>query len=146
MDKTLFIECRATEQGELVLDQKYLRTMLAARFAGKKLMARFQLLTPKRSLAANNYYWGCLVEAISDYTGYSKLETHELLKSMFATEPYFVANEKTGEIIEVKTTILTRFMDKARFAQFIDDCEMFAVSLGIQLTYEGDRYAYREDD
>lgn len=36
-----------------------------------------------RSLPENNYYWGICVEAISQYTGFTPNETHELLKWKF---------------------------------------------------------------
>jgi nitrogen fixation protein len=36
-----------------------------------------------RSLAQNRWYWGVIVKAISDTTGYDPLEIHELLKEKF---------------------------------------------------------------
>lgn len=147
MDKTLFVDGSVDKKGKVELDIKWLTREIAARWLGKKFIVRVQTWSSKRSLAANNYYWGVIVECIAEYTGYTKDEVHALLKEMFAQEPMFVVNEKTGEIIETLVPRQTRSMTKAEFAAYIEKCTDFAVSLGIQLPYyEGDRYAYREDD
>ena len=36
-----------------------------------------------RSLNENDYYWGVVIEEISDFTGFSPQEVHELLKWKF---------------------------------------------------------------
>lgn len=146
MDKTLYMTCLVSDRGAILTDSGD-EANLAARFAGKRVEVRVKTLSPKRSLAANNYYWGCIVSALSDYTGYSKDEVHDLLKSRYASEPNYIVNEKTGEMIETNVPRQTRHMTKAEFAQFVDLSEQLCVELGIMLpTYEGDRYAYAEHD
>jgi hypothetical protein len=146
MDKTVYCNADVTIEGDLKMDWSFLR-MLLLRFAGKKVIVRIQTWTKRRSLAANNYYFGVLVKELSDYTGYTKEETHRLLKSMFAIETMFVVNEKTGEVTETEVPLKTRTMSQARFAKYIDDCTDFASGLGIVLpTYSGDKYAYAEDE
>ena len=54
-----------------------------------------------RSIPQNKYYWKVIVPLVSEYTGYTKDETHESLKAEFLKEP--------GEVIPkvLSTTILT---------------------------------------
>lgn len=37
----------------------------------------------QRSLPQNKFYWGIIVEMLSDFTGYSREEMHEALKEKF---------------------------------------------------------------
>jgi hypothetical protein len=53
-----------------------------------------------RSLNQNNYYFGVLVKMISDHTGHSEYETHEILKVMFLPERIELQTKKG---IEYKT-------------------------------------------
>lgn len=147
MDKTLYITCPVSERGTLLTD-KGDEANLAARFGGEKVEVRVRALTPKRSLAANNFYWGVIIPLLMEYTGEkTKEEQHAVLKAHFAAEPHFICNEKTGEIIETKIGRSTASMTKAEFAQYIDHCIELCVDCGIRLPhYEGDRYAYAEHD
>lgn len=36
-----------------------------------------------RSNRQNRYYWKCIIEEISQYTGYHKYEAHDIMKEMF---------------------------------------------------------------
>jgi len=46
-----------------------------------------------RSLRQNRYYWGVVVEILCEYTGYSREETHEILKAKFLSDTKKVGNE-----------------------------------------------------
>lgn len=48
---------------------------------------------PKRSNQLNYYYWGVCVKIISDYTGYTKEETHEHIKQTFLKKKILIDNE-----------------------------------------------------
>jgi hypothetical protein len=51
-----------------------------------------------RSTAANRYYWGVVVAAISEHTGYTPEETHEALKTLFLPKKLAMV-EKNGEVV-----------------------------------------------
>lgn len=146
MDKTLYMTIMVSDDGKLTLSPED-RANLAARWAGKKVEVRVKTLSPKRSLAANNYYWGAIVTLISEYTGYTKEEVHALLKARFASEVQYIVNERTGEIIETTVPRQTRHMTKSEFARFVDQAEQLALDLCIRLPFfEGDKYGYAEHD
>ncbi len=46
-----------------------------------------------RSLRQNKYYWGVVVEMLSEYTGYSREEIHEILKSKFLSNTKEIGDE-----------------------------------------------------
>jgi len=146
MDKTLFLDAAVRQTGDLDIDWNWLKAILAARWPGKKVILRIQAWTGRRSIAANNFYFGCIVKCLSDYTGYTKEETHALLKSRFATETLFVVNDKTGEVFEQEVPRQTRNMNTTEFAEYIENCIGLCVGLGIALPgWKGDKYAYYEE-
>lgn len=135
-------------KGKLKLENQSSFEAGLSRFEGERVIVRVDKWTPKRSLAANSYYFGCIVSSIEEWTGYRKEEVHAILKSKFAVETKFIVNEGTGEILEEVTVPLkTSRMSKKEFAEYIDKCEEFCVSLGIELQpFNGDRYANPTDD
>lgn len=50
-----------------------------------------------RSLQANAYYWGVIVDVLSEYTGYTPDEMHEFLKAKFIPKKVAV-QDGNGEI------------------------------------------------
>ena len=51
--------------------------------AGKKVTIYVEKFKKKRSNEQNSFYWSVPVKMISEYTGYTNEEVHELLKSKF---------------------------------------------------------------
>jgi hypothetical protein len=51
-----------------------------------------------RSAQANAYYWSVVVKALSEYTGYTPDETHELLKRQFLPKELAVTG-KNGRLV-----------------------------------------------
>jgi hypothetical protein len=146
MDQTFFVEAEVCQNGDLDLDWSWVKTVLAARWAGKKVILRIQTWTQRRSIAANNFYWSAIVTPIAEYTGHTKDEVHALLKAKFANETMYVVNEKTGEVDETQVPVQTRSMPKDVFSRYVDMCKGYAVWLGIQLQpWEGDQSAFYED-
>jgi hypothetical protein len=74
-------------------------------FEGKTIMFKLSILSKKRSLEQNSYYWGVIIpitkNAIHESWGevWSTEKTHEFLKSKFLF--YEKVNEETSEIIKV---------------------------------------------
>jgi hypothetical protein len=74
-------------------------------FEGKTIMFKLSILSKKRSLEQNSYYWGVIIpitkNAIHETWGevWSTEKTHEFLKSKFLF--YEKINTETSEIIRV---------------------------------------------
>lgn len=70
----------------------------------------------KRSLAQNRFYWGVLVKMLSDYTGFTPNEMHQVLGDNLWSY------EKDGKKFIKSTTE----MNTAEFAANIDAARLFA--------------------
>ena len=74
-------------------------------FEGKTIMFKLSILSKKRSMEQNSYYWAVIIpitkNAINESWGevWSTEKTHEFLKSKFLF--YEKVNEETSEIIKV---------------------------------------------
>lgn len=51
-----------------------------------------------RSLAQNAFYWGACIAAVSEHTGYTPDEVHELAKQLFLPQHVAIA-DLNGEIV-----------------------------------------------
>lgn len=92
-----------------------------------------------RSQQANRYWWGVCVALVSEHTGYTPDEVHELAKHMFLPKRLAVADgngEVLGEfVIGGSTTKLTT----AAFADFVDAFRKWAgESLGVVIPAPGE--------
>lgn len=73
-----------------------------------------------RSDQQNRYWWGCCVELVSEHTGYTPDEVHELAKQMFLPKKLAVTDgngEIKGEFVIGGTT--TR-LNKVEFGEFVE--------------------------
>ena len=89
-----------------------------------------------RTTEQNRYYWGVVLKMISDESGYTPNEVHELLKGEFL---------KTGEIelggIIKPTTKSTTKLKTDEFEEYLEKCRRFAainLSLVILLPNESE--------
>lgn len=69
-----------------------------------------------RSLNENNYYWGVVIQMISDHTGMTPEETHEAMKWMFL-------RKQIGKLFTVKSTAI---LDTIAFENFVEQVRVFA--------------------
>lgn len=85
-----------------------------------------------RSTQANRYYWGVVVELLSEHTGYTPDEVHELLKSRFIPKKLAVVDgngEVKGEFVIGGTTTS---MNKLEFGEFCESIRRWAAEeLGV---------------
>ena len=73
-----------------------------------------RLYKSNRSGNQNRYYFGIVVEMISKETGYSKDETHEILRSLFLTEIVYILDE------EVKIAKSTASLNTKSFEEYLE--------------------------
>lgn len=77
-----------------------------------------------RSLNENNYYWGVVIQLMSDETGATPEEMHEAMKWQFL-------RKQVGKIFTVKSTAL---LDTIAFEEYVENVRRFAqVELSIQV-------------
>ena len=87
------------------------------RYEDKTVEVTIKEYKPKRSNQLNQYYWGVVVKIISDYTGYTKEETHELLKQTFLKKKVLVNDEwydTTESTTKLNNTQMLEFIEKVK--------------------------------
>ena len=85
-----------------------------------------------RSNMQNNYYWKCIVQELSDFTGFFPDEMHDILKVKFASEWQSIIIEDVN--VGVQTLNSTSRMNTAEFELYADQIRIWAMTeLGIRL-------------
>lgn len=73
-----------------------------------------------RSLAQNAYYHGVVIAMISEYTGYTPEEAHEICKAKFLPKRVTLA-DKHGEVTEeIVIGTSTTKLNKLQFGEYIE--------------------------
>jgi len=103
-------------------------------FEGKKVTVTIQKLKSKRSIQQNRYWWLAMT-ILGNELGYSKEETHELMKFKFLKRERVI--EKTGEILEYIESTTT--LSKSDFADMVTDMVRWAASMGIVIPLPGEQ-------
>lgn len=84
-----------------------------------ELVVTFEKAHAIRSLKANRYYWGVVIEHIAEHTGYTPDETHHVLKQMFLPKKMAVT-KGNGEIVE--ELVIGGSTTKLNKIEFYDYC------------------------
>ena len=79
-----------------------------------------------RSLQQNAYYWGVVVELISEHTGYTPDETHDALKALFIPKRLAVQNGNGVICNEIVIGGSTRQMNKLEFGDYMESIRRWA--------------------
>ena len=91
---------------------------------GKEVSLVIEEWKKNRSDQENSYYWGVPIKLISEHTGYSKDETHELLKSLFLKKKINVKVKKGSErhtIVQSTSKLSTK-----RFEEYMSEIRQWA--------------------
>ncbi len=79
-----------------------------------------------RSLQQNAYFWGVVVQMISEHTGYAPDEVHEFLKMKFIPKKLAVC-KGNGEIVdEFVVGGSTRKMNTVEFGEYVESIRQWA--------------------
>ena len=89
-------------------------------FGKEKINVQFSTEKKPRSNNQNRYYWGSIIQPISDHTGYDPQETHEILKMMFLKKEVLVGRTKLD--IGTSTTELSTI----QMEEYLSRCRMWA--------------------
>jgi hypothetical protein len=85
-----------------------------------------------RSNMQNNYYWKCIVQELSDFTGFFPDEMHDILKVKFSSEWQTIEVEDI--CVGVQTLNSTARMNTAEFELYAEQIRIWALTdLGIRL-------------
>ena len=71
------------KKGVFKLDNRDAFFSEVASFTDQRAYITFSTDKPSRSLNQNNYYWGVVIEKLSEKLGYTKDEMHDILKFKF---------------------------------------------------------------
>ena len=86
-----------------------------------------------RSNMQNNYYWKCIVQELSDFTGFFPDEMHDILKVKFSTE-WQTIELSENKTIGIQTLNSTARMNTKDFEVYTEQIRIWALSdLGIRL-------------
>lgn len=97
--------------------QSYLKTL-----EGKFVEVKVQKERNQRSLNQNNYYWGIVIELLSQHTGYTPDETHEICRYQFLKK----VNDGGFEFIQSTTKLST-----TEFELYLEEVKRWAAFLGL---------------
>lgn len=77
-----------------------------------------------RSNPQNKYYWSVCVALISEHTGFSLEETHEILKNTFLSEPKTLELKSKPQIVFIAKS--TTGLDTKTFEEYLSKIRTFA--------------------
>ncbi len=97
--------------GKLKLDAPQSYLVELSRFEGQRIELTIRKERHVRSLSQNKYYWGVIIEILSNNFGYDKEEMHEALKFKFL---------KKHEDTDLVTVGSTAKLSTAEFTEYID--------------------------
>lgn len=78
-----------------------------------------------RSTQQNRYYWGCVVQILSDELGYDRNEIHEIIKNKFLLENKIIKT-KNGSAVELKVSGSTSNLDTIQFEDLMTKIRIWA--------------------
>lgn len=85
----------------------------------------------KRSNPQNKYYWGCVVQILSDETGYTKDEIHEIIKYKFLPAQKNFCGKK-GKDVKLSYSLSTTELDTKNWEELMAQIREWAsIELGI---------------
>jgi hypothetical protein len=109
------------ENGKLIIPDRERLIQDAKQFEGKSIFIILDEEKQTRSNSQNRYYHGVVLKLISDHTGFTIDETHELMLEMFADK----SEKKIGnETYFIKHR--SHSMKTDRFEKYLEDIRRFA--------------------
>lgn len=104
-------------EGKLTIDKAgELRTYLGG-LGNVRIVLTVEKERRKRSNQQNRWYWGCILQLISEHTGEEPEDLHEALKAHFAKK------KVVGNIIVPSST---RYLDTIDFAEYCEKVRRWA--------------------
>lgn len=125
MQPTALILPATVARGELRLNRRRMREWLAHRRDGAYVVT-IERQHATRSLAQNAYYWGVVLGALCEHTGYTPEEMHNFLKQRFLPKRITLA-DANGELVEECVVgISTTRLNKLQFGEYLEQVVRWA--------------------
>jgi hypothetical protein len=120
------ISAGTVEKGKLLLRNRRAFDKALRSMKDGEVLVRVERVHATRSKSQNAWYWGVIVELISEHTGYTPDEVHELLKAKFIPKKLAVAKDN-GEIVgEFVIGGSTRKLNKLTFGEYCEAIRRWA--------------------
>ena len=121
------------KRGVVVFDDPHRWRGILARHETRRVTVTVRREQVVRTLAQNKWYWACVVPIVSDWTGYEKDETHELLKALFLNVEKSLP---TGEIVTVPGS--TAALSKEDFSGYCERVARWLATQGVYVPQPGE--------
>lgn len=109
------------DKGNLNLSNKDVFKNELQKFRGKRVFITVDEEKPMRSNEQNKYYWGVALKLISDHTGYTEDEVHEIMLNKFSLKKEIIIGDET-HIIKGRS----HNMKTDEFEKYLEDIRRFA--------------------
>lgn len=117
-------------KGQLILSDPTAWRSAVAKHEGRDVWVTVRRQFVSRTLQANRYYWGVVVDHVASYIGESAEETHELLKQQFL-------KPRSIELLDGRGLSMppsTRLLSVEEFAAYIERVKVWAAQfLGLNI-------------
>lgn len=122
------------ENGKLLIRNRRLFDECISAWPDCECVVTIEKKHATRSVQANRYWWGVCVALVSDHTGYTPEEVHDLAKHMFLPKALAVTG-RNGELLgEFVVGGTTSSLNKLEFGDFIAKFRMWALEkLGVEI-------------
>ncbi len=106
------------DKGKLILSNRDQFLNDLQQLKGKNVYVVVDEEKQTRSNNQNRYYWSCIIQPISDYTGYTPDEVHEILLDKFADKKEVKIKDETHLIPmrshKMKTDSFEKYVEQIR--------------------------------
>lgn len=108
--------------GKIAFDNQSKLNSYIETLEGKYVEVKVQKERSQRSLNQNAYYWGIVIELLSQHTGYTPDEMHEICRYQFLKK----VNEAGFEFIQSTSKLNT-----TEFESYLEEIKRWASMLGV---------------
>lgn len=92
---------------------------------GKRIFITLETETKSRSLPQNSYYWGVIIDLLSEHTGFTQDEMHEILKHKFLRRTVWIHTKHNTEEQSIITRSTTDLSTK-EFEEYLSQIRTWA--------------------
>ena len=134
------------EGGQFRVNRDKLRDLLRGRKDGDYTIT-IERRHATRSAAQNAWYWGVIMPAIADYTGYTIDEVHEFCKKRFNAKQLTVADRHGVIVEEERIGQSTTTLNKVTFGEYCERIRMWAAAeLAIDIPDPDVNWRHQKDE
>jgi len=108
------------EQGKILFRDPLPLSKILSQYNSQDVNVSIKPLRNNRSDSQNRYYWGVVVSILSDHTGYSRDEIHEILRGKFLSDSKSIAGE------DIRYSHSTTELDTLEFEDYLQKIREWA--------------------